>query len=371
MAMGLRWRSRTRLPGNFEFTRSSKPLPLHSAIKVCEMTPRRNLSRTALLVFLLIIGATASVQSQEAVKVPEGWINQLHWRSVGPANMSGRITAIAVNEQDPKTWWIASASGGLLKTVNNGVTFEHQFDDQATVSIGDVQVFKGDPNIVWVGTGEANPRNSASWGNGVYRSNDGGKTWKHLGLEKTLHTGRIALHPSDPNVAYVGALGRLWGTNEERGLYKTVDGGETWEKVLYVDDKTGVIDLQMHPTDPDTLLVATYERQRDGFDGNDPGKKNGPGSGLYMTTDGGKSFKKITEGLPSLSLGRIGLSWSKSDPNYVYAVIETEKTGQVPENAAYMGITGEDLEVGARITTVAEESPAAQAGIQQGHAHPA
>merc|ERR1712146_89927 len=134
--------------------------------------------------------------------------------------------------------------------------------------------------------------------------------------------------------------------------------------ILYIDEKTGVVDLQMHPTDPDTLLVATYERQRDGFDGNDPGKKNGPGSGLYMTRDGGKNFKKITEGLPTNHLGRIGLSWAKSDPNYVYAVIETEKTGQVPENAAFMGINGEDVEVGARITNVVDEGPAFKAGFK-------
>jgi hypothetical protein len=331
------------------------------------MTISRKRTHTvlALLTWVFTL-APAWLVAQDTVGIPEGWMDQIRWRSVGPANMSGRITAIAVNSKDPKNWWIASASGGLLKTINNGVTFEHQFDDQATVSIGDVQVFQGDPNIVWVGTGEANPRNSASWGNGVYRSDDGGETWKHLGLKETLHTGRIALHPTDSNIAYVGALGRLWGTNEERGLYKTTDGGETWEKILYIDEKTGVVDLQMHPTDPDTLLVATYERQRDGFDGNDPGKKNGPGSGLYMTRDGGKNFKKITEGLPTNHLGRIGLSWAKSDPNYVYAVIETEKTGQVPENAAFMGINGEDVEVGARITNVVDEGPAFKAGIKSG-----
>ncbi|MEC8799259.1 MAG: hypothetical protein VXX55_00775, partial [Planctomycetota bacterium] len=136
----------------------------------------------ALLTWVFTL-APAWLVAQDTVGIPEGWMNQIRWRSVGPANMSGRITAIAVNSKDPKNWWIASASGGLLKTINNGVTFEHQFDDQATVSIGDVQVFQGDPKIVWVGTGEANPRNSASWGNGVYRSDDGGETWKHLGLK--------------------------------------------------------------------------------------------------------------------------------------------------------------------------------------------
>ena len=280
--------------------------------------------------------------------------------------MSGRITSIAVYEADPVIWWAASASGGLLKTTNDGRSFEHQFDREATVSIGDVQVFQQDPNILWVGTGEANPRNSASWGNGVYRSDDGGKTWTHLGLEKTAHTGRIALHPSDPNVAYVGALGRLWGPNEDRGLYKTVDGGKTWEKVLYIDEFTGIVDVQMSPADPEVLIVATYQRQRDAFDGNDPATRHGAGSGLYMTRDGGATFQKLSQGLPSNLMGRIGISWYRQDPNYVYAIVETEKTGAEPENAAFAGLRGEDAEVGARLVDVTDEGPAANAGLKTG-----
>ncbi len=258
--------------------------------------------------------------------------------------MSGRITALAVYEKDPNTWWVASASGGLVKTVNNGVTFEHQFDREATVSIGDVQVAPSDPNIVWVGTGEANPRNSVSWGDGVYKSTDGGKTWKNMGLKQTFQIGRMAIHPADPNIVYVGALGRLWGPNDDRGLYKTTDGGETWAKVLYVDDKTGVIDVQMDLKNPDTLLVATYERQRDGFDGNDPATKFGPGSGVYLTKDGGQSFQRVTKGLPDGNLGRIGISIYRKDPRQIYLVLEAEKIGQVPENAGYAGIRGEDAD---------------------------
>lgn len=303
-------------------------------------------------------------RASQPVAPPEGWVDSVRWRNIGPANMSGRITALAVYEADPVIWWAASASGGLLKTTNDGRTFEFQFDREATVSIGDVQVFQQDPNIVWVGTGEANPRNSASWGNGVYRSTDGGETWTHLGLEGIAHTGRIALHPTDPNIAYVGALGRLWGNNEDRGLYKTIDGGQNWEKVLYVDDQTGVVDLQMSPIDPEVLIVATYQRQRDGFDGNDPAIKNGPGSALYMTRDGGKSFQKLTQGLPTNLMGRIGVSWYRHDPNYVYAIIETEKTGAEPENAAFAGVRGEDADVGARVVEVTAESPAAQAGLK-------
>lgn len=304
--------------------------------------------------------------SQPKPLLPETWAKEIPWRSIGPANMSGRITALAVYEKDPTCWWAASASGGLLKTVNNGTTFEHQFDDQATVSIGDVKVFQGDPKIVWVGTGEANPRNSVSWGDGVYRSTDGGKTWKNVGLGKIFQTGRIELHPTDPDTAYVGALGRLWGPSEDRGLYKTHDGGKTWRKVLYVDDKTGVIDLQMHPADPETLLVATYERQRGKFDGNDPEKKFGPGSGIFLTNDGGKSFSRVTDGLPSCNLGRIGLSWYRKDPDFVYAIIESEKIGQDPPNAAFAGITGENADAGARMTKVTAGGPAAKAGLEEG-----
>jgi photosystem II stability/assembly factor-like uncharacterized protein len=304
--------------------------------------------------------------------LPAEWVKSLTWRSIGPANMGGRITALAVFEADPSTYYVATASGGLLKTVNNGVTFEHQFDREATVSIGDVCVAPSDRNIVWVGTGENNPRNSVSYGDGVYKSTDGGRTWKNMGLKKSFQIGRLAIHPTNPNIVYVGALGRLYGPNEERGLYKTTNGGETWEKILYIDDKTGVIDMQMHPRDPETLLVATYERQRDGFDTNDPAKKWGPGSGLYKTTDGGKTFRKLTQGLPTCLLGRIGIDYYRKDPNTVYIILESEKIGMGPPpaqqaepSAVYAGLAGVDQEdAGARLTRVVANGPAAQAGLQ-------
>src|SRR5207248_10637172 len=203
----------------------------------------------------------------------------LNWRCVGPANMGGRITAISVYGADPSMYWVATAGGGLLKTVNNGTTFTHQFDRQSTVSIGDVCVAPSDPNIVWVGTGENNPRNSVSYGDGVYKSTDGGKSWKNMGLKKSFQIGHIVIHPKNPNIVYVGALGRLYGANEERGLFKTTNGGESWEKILYVDDRTGVIDLCMHPRDPETLLVAQYERRRDSYDTHDPTNKRESGGG--------------------------------------------------------------------------------------------
>lgn len=298
------------------------------------------------------------------------WLQGMKWRSIGPANMSGRITAVAVCETDPTLYYVATASGGLLKTSNGGVTFQHQFDRESTVSIGDVCVAPSNPDIVWVGTGENNPRNSASYGDGVYRSTNGGKSWQHLGLRKSFQIGKILIHPSNPDIVYVGAMGRLWGPNPERGLYKTIDGGKTWQHILFIDEKTGVIDMRMHPTDPDTLLVAAFERQRDGYDMNDPAVKWGNGSGLYKTTDGGKKFTRITSGLPACKLGRIGLDWYRKDPNIVVLVADSEKIGMVPKGVevadAYAGILGEDAPGGARLTKIVDKGPADKAGLQVG-----
>jgi photosystem II stability/assembly factor-like uncharacterized protein len=266
---------------------------------------------------------------------------------------------------------VATGGGGLLKTMNNGITFEHQFDKEATVAIGDVCVAPSDGNIVWVGTGENNPRNSVSYGDGVYKSTDGGKTWKNMGLRETFQIGKIIVHPRNPDIVYVGALGRLYGPNADRGLFKTTDGGKTWNKVLYVDDKTGVIDMRMHPADPETLLVATYERERDLYDTNDPSKKWGPGAGIYKTTDGGKTFKKLKQGLPASQLGRIGLDWYRKDPNVVYVIIESEKIGMGPPGAkpvgtGYLGIAGRTEEDKTEIIVVAPDSPGAKAGLKVG-----
>ena len=296
--------------------------------------------------------------------LPSSMADKVTWRSIGPANMGGRITAVAVYEKDPCIWWAATASGGLLKTTNNGNTFEHQFDDQATVSIGDVQVAQSNKDIVWVGTGESNPRNSVSWGDGVYKSLDGGKTWKNMGLKKTFQTGALAIHPENPDVVWVGSLGRLWGPNSDRGLYKTADGGKTWKKVLYVNDVTGVIDVQLNPKNPDEMLVATYERKRDGFDGNDPVQRFGEGAGIYKSTDGGESFKRISKGLPGCKMGRIGLDYFESDPKFVYAVVESEKTGKEPDNYALIGLTGEDADVGAKITRITKDKAAEKSGLK-------
>ena len=327
---------------------------------------------------VVLVGPIAALARQDAKAEPTDepatlspeWVKGLAWRSIGPANMGGRIVALSVYEADPSTFWVATGGGGLLKTENNGTTFEHQFDKQSTVSIGDVCVAPSDRSVVWVGTGENNPRNSVSYGDGVYKSTDGGKTWTNMGLKDTYQIGKILIHPRDPNIVYVGALGRLYGPSLDRGLYKTTDGGKTWNRVLYVDFKTGVIDMRMHPLDPETLIVATYERQRDEFDVNEPARRWGPGSGIYKTTDGGKTFAKITGGLPDCQLGRIGLDWYRKDPRVVFALVESEKNGlgPPPKNApggGYIGISGGNRE-DATLSTVVDEGPAHRAGIRRG-----
>jgi photosystem II stability/assembly factor-like uncharacterized protein len=308
-------------------------------------------------------------ESPATTPLPDGWLKNLKWRSIGPANMGGRITALAVYEADPTIFYVATASGGLLKTTNNGLTFQHQFDTQPTVSIGDVAVAATDPNLVWVGTGEANPRNSVSYGDGVYKSTDGGKSWTHMGLSESFQIGRIVIHPTDPNIVYVGALGRLWGPNNERGLYKTTDGGKTWTRILFVDDRTGVIDIAMHPNDPDTLLVATWERARDLYDTNEPSVQFGPGAAIHKTTDGGQTWTRLSKGLPTSKLGRVGLCYYRKDPRIVYAIVESETIGTGPPNAAasaYAGIQGETENDRVVLRNVVPDGPAAQAGLQPG-----
>jgi photosystem II stability/assembly factor-like uncharacterized protein len=334
------------------------------------MSRKRFVSSSVLALLFLVTPLIRAAEKPEAAgSLPPGWFRSLDWRPIGPAHMSGRIVRFAVSSKDPSIWWVASASGGLLKTTNNGVTFEHQFDHEATVSIGDVCVAPSNPDIVWVGTGEHNPRNSVSYGDGVYKSTDGGKTWKNMGLNKTFQIGRIAIHPTNPDIVYVGALGRLYGPNPERGLFKTSDGGQTWEKVLFLDDRTGIIDMQMQPTDPDTLLVAAWERLRDGYDGGDPSIKWSERSGLYKTSDAGKTWKKLTQGLPTCKMGRIGLDYYRKDPNIVFALIDTEKIGTGPDRVAgnaYMGIQGENADKGARLTRIIPQGPSDKAGLAAG-----
>ena len=244
----------------------------------------------------------------------------LQWRELGPTIMSGRVSDLAVVESDPRIYYVGTATGGIWKTESAGISYVPLFQDEATSSIGDVTVAPSNPNVVWVGTGEPQNRQSSPWGNGVYRSVDGGRTWSHLGLEATHHISRIQVHPRDPDVAYVAAVGHLWGSNPERGVFKTTDGGRTWTKVLYVDEHTGAIDLVMDPGDPQTLFAAMYQRQRRawGFNG------GGPGSGIHRTTDGGESWVELTDGLPEGDMGRIGLDVYRGDGRFVCALVEAD-----------------------------------------------
>ncbi|HVH60818.1 MAG TPA: hypothetical protein VM709_10810, partial [Candidatus Sulfotelmatobacter sp.] len=250
----------------------------------------------------------------------------LEFREIGPAVMGGRIDDFAVVESNPNIVYVGTASGGVWKTTNNGTTWEPVFDKEGVSTIGDIAIAPSDPSVVWVGTGEPNNRQSSSWGDGIYKSLDAGKTWKKMGLGATHHIGRIVIHPSNPEVVYAAAQGHLWGPNPERGVYKSSDGGKTWSQVLKINDDTGVSDIAMDPQSPDTLYAAAYERRRTpfGFNG------GGPGSAIYKTSDGGATWKKLTKGLPYENggdTGRIGLDVYRKDPNIVYAEIQHERGG--------------------------------------------
>ena len=209
------------------------------------------------LLLSLSLGA-AKTKKKDQDLFTESVLDKLQWRCIGPANMGGRIDDFAVVESNPQVIYVATASGGVWKTTNNGVTWEPVFDDQSTSTIGDVTVSPSNPDIVWVGTGEPNNRQSSSWGIGVYKSTDAGKTWKNMGLADTHHVGRIAIHPFNPDVVYVAALGHLWGPNKERGLFKTTDGGQTWVNTKFIDENTGFVDVAMDPESPTTLYAAAY-----------------------------------------------------------------------------------------------------------------
>jgi photosystem II stability/assembly factor-like uncharacterized protein len=278
----------------------------------------------------LVLGVTLAAQAPapQPVSAPviinqtdDPILKPFRWRSIGPASMGGRIDDIEVVESNPSTFYVGFATGGIWKTTNNGTTFTPIFDTYPVASIGDVAVAPSNPNILYVGTGEPNNRQSSSFGNGVYRSSDAGKTFTHLGLAETQTIAKVLVHPGNPDVVYVAAVGHLFGPNEERGLYKSTDGGKTWTKSKHVDADTGFIDLVMDPSSPDTLYAASYQRRRMpyGFNG------GGPGSGIWKTTNGGRSWTRLTgAGLPDGGgiLGRIGLAVSRSKPNVVYAQIE-------------------------------------------------
>lgn len=272
------------------------------------------------LLFLSMLFASFFTIAQE---LDMKLMQDLKPRNIGPGGMSGRVTAIDVVTENPDIMYVGTASGGLWKSTSGGIKWDPIFDKEVTASIGAVAIQQSNPSVIWVGTGEGNPRNSLNGGYGVYKSLDGGKTWKSMGLEKTRHIHRIKIDPMNPNTVYVGAIGSPWGEHPERGVFKTTDGGETWEKVLFVNNKTGVADLIMDPTNPNKLIAAMWEHKRDPWFFN----SGGEGSGLYMTHDGGKNWKEITEedGLPKGDLGRIGVAIAPGKPNIIYALVEAKK----------------------------------------------
>lgn len=241
-------------------------------------------------------------------------------RNIGPAYMSGRIADIAVDQHNPSTWYVGVASGGVWKTVNNGTTWKPIFDDQSVYSIGDVTLAPGNSNIVWVGTGENNGGRHISFGDGVYKSLDGGETWENMGLEASERISDIVIHPHDPDVVWVSAQGPLWTRGGERGLYRTTDGGETWSRVLETDEWTGVTSLVIDPRNPDKLYAATWQRQR--TIANYVG--TGPGSGIHTSDDGGDTWTTLKTGLPTGNMGKIGLAISPMQPGVIYATIELD-----------------------------------------------
>jgi len=266
-------------------------------------------------------GAPGSARAQEAATVEEALFADLQWRNIGPANMAGRVTDIEAVEGDFATVYVAAASGGVWKSTNAGTTWTPIFEDYGTGNIGDIAIFQPDPNIVWVGTGESCVRNSVGWGDGVYKSTDGGETFINVGLSDTHHISEVLAHPTDPDVAYVAAQGHLWGHTGERGLFKTTDGGQTWDKLtdgLPDDNRTGASDLIMDPRDADVLYVAFWQRLRQPhrFD------SGGPNGGIFKSTNGGRSWEQLTDGLPEGETGKIGLAISRANPDTVMAIVE-------------------------------------------------
>ncbi len=268
---------------------------------------------------------TAALQGQLSQPIPDNVMESLKWRSVGPTNMSGRVTDVEGIPSPSKTFYVAAAAGGIWKTTNNGISFELVWNDERVVAMGDLAIAPSDPNIVWAGTGEEDSRNSISPGGGIFKSTDGGDSWELMGLEETQVIGRIVVHPTDPDIVYVAALGHIWGSNPERGLYRTQDGGETWELVKFISDKAGFVDVVMHPHHPERLYAASWERQRGPWFL----QSGGPGSGLWKTMDGGDTWTEVVgNGFPTGEKGRIGLAISESNPHTMYAMVEARGEGE-------------------------------------------
>jgi photosystem II stability/assembly factor-like uncharacterized protein len=291
------------------------------------------LAAAAAAALTISIGAQAPAPAFD-----EAFLRAFTFRNVGPFRMGARTSDIAVPAAPTKahlyTFYVSFWSGGVWKTTNNGTTFEPVFDAQSNLNVGDVTVAPSNADIVWVGTGDAFTSRSSFAGDGVYKSADGGKTWTNMGLRDSHHIARIAIHPSNPDIVYVAAMGHLYSENDERGVFKTTDGGRTWEKGLFVNANVGVIDLVMNPKNPSILYAATYEKTRLPWQM----VNGGPESGIYKTTDAGRTWTRLRTGLPQGRIGRIGLDIYLKNPDILYAVVENDNPH--PATASPMAAAG-------------------------------
>ncbi len=273
--------------------------------------------------FLVITLTGFSLGAQERPEL----FGSMRAREIGPAGMSGRVSDVEVALADRNIIYVGGATGGLFRSENGGISWTPVFDDQDVLGIGAIAVFQPNPDIVWVGTGEGNPRNSAGVGRGLFKSIDGGHTWRLMGLRQSERIHRIITHPTDPDIVYVGVMGPAWSDGQERGLYRTLDGGRTWDRILWQNPRSGIADVVMDPSNPDKLFAAMWEFRRDPWFLT----SGGQGSGLFVTYNGGDSWEQLTseDGLPEGQLGRIGLAIAQSDPNVVYALVEAEKSALI------------------------------------------
>lgn len=293
-------------------------------------TMNKPIQRVLALLGCLLLSA-AAVPAREDVVVDETFLEFFQYRSLGPARQGGRILDIIAVEGRPKVFYVAAASGGVWKTENNGTTFKSVLDGYGTLTIGDLAMAPSNPDILWAGTGTPASGRISLLGDGVYKTTDGGKTWAHMGLKETVHIGRIAVHPKNPDIVYVAALGYHFSSNPDRGLYKTVDGGRTWDKVLYISDTIGVVDVAVDPERPDTVFAASYDKWRQPWHF----EESGPGSGIYKSMDGGKTWKRLTNGLPAEGkIGRIGFELFRRDSRIIYATVENNNEREPTEQEA-------------------------------------
>ena len=290
-------------------------------------------AKTLAAAALLLALAAPGLQAQLTQPLGD-MMDDFQWRNIGPTNMGGRVTDIEAIPSPSKTFFVAGAGSGIWKTTNNGTTFKQVWSDERVISMGDLAIAPSNTDIVWAGTGEPNSRNSISAGGGIFKSTDGGESWEPMGLVETQVIARIVIHPTNPDIVYVAALGHIWDSNPERGLYRTQDGGENWELVKFISDKAGFVDVVMHPHHPEQLFASSWERERGPY----YLQSGGPGSGLWKTMDGGDSWTEVVgDGFPTSEKGRIGLAMSQSNPHTMYALVEARGEGETE------GIAGNGL----------------------------